>query len=410
MTRYDFMWLLTLTLVPFAPYSISRNVQMQSSEEIVLFVDWSMDGSQLAVGFQSSRLEVFDVVTGESVLEHSVTGAIAGLQWSPTTPSQLAVGIADVLRATGSVEILDTSTGQVQWVFDAGKPVSSVTWRPDGAQIAAACNELFDTPLDINEIKIWDSTTGEQTGSIPPDYPSYINEIAWSPGGDRIAGGSSDGRVFVWDAGSGAQVAEMTGHTSAILGIAWAPDNQLLGSISFGQDNTLRIWDSGTRQELRTLYSDFPQNIDWNGTLSEIALREAGLARIIDPFSASELMRFSSNAPHRGIAFSPFGARLAYGGEIPSGVNQQGGTSQAMATSSLAQGMVQIVVPDPSPAGLEAVAIACGVSPEVTSALTASTEAGQFEAATIEMTRAEDTLPPGCAADMQAVIDAMAAG
>ena len=35
---------------------------------------------------------------------------------------------------------------------------------------------------------------------------SGVSSIAWSPSGERLASGSDDKAVVVWDAGSGAQV------------------------------------------------------------------------------------------------------------------------------------------------------------------------------------------------------------
>ncbi|MBL8145170.1 MAG: hypothetical protein JNL34_02190 [Anaerolineae bacterium] len=78
---------------------------------------------------------------------------------------------------------------------------------------------------------------------------------------------------------------------------------------------------------------------------------------------------------------------------------------------TIADGSIWIVVPDPSPAGLESVAVACGAPPAVVSTLTAAAQAEQYESldALVEVLGVEE-LPPGCAADMRAVIEAMAAG
>lgn len=69
-------------------------------------------------------------------------------------------------------------------------------------------------------------------------------------GGYRIASGSGDGVVLVWDALTGKHVSMYRGHADyyfgrlnggqAINGVAWSPDSARVASA--GSDDTVQVW------------------------------------------------------------------------------------------------------------------------------------------------------------------------
>ena len=73
--------------------------------------------------------------------------------------------------------------------------------------------------------------------------------VAWSPDGTRIASGSDDHTVQVWDAASGGHVYTYRGHADAVLGVAWSPDNKRIvsggGNVDNGRGDTIaQVWDA----------------------------------------------------------------------------------------------------------------------------------------------------------------------
>ncbi|WP_306801497.1 NB-ARC domain-containing protein [Streptomyces sp. T12] len=93
---------------------------------------------------------------------------------------------------------------------------------------------------------------------IPPDHPASVVQRAFSgygrafwlltvlPDGARIATGSYNGSVRIWDAASRARTATLTGHSQQLRSVAVTPDGARLATV--GDDRTARIWDltSGT--------------------------------------------------------------------------------------------------------------------------------------------------------------------
>ena len=70
--------------------------------------------------------------------------------------------------------------------------------------------------------------------------------VAFRPDGRRLATGSLDGMVKVWDLESGREVLALKGHTKGVFGLAFSPEGQRLASAS--QDKTVRF---GTRIRAR---------------------------------------------------------------------------------------------------------------------------------------------------------------
>jgi WD40 repeat protein len=69
-----------------------------------------------------------------------------------------------------------------------------------------------------------------------------ITAVAYSPTGDRIATGGSDGTVRLWDAASAQAVLALRGHGGPVLRVAFSDDGHRL--LSASTDGTVRVWDA----------------------------------------------------------------------------------------------------------------------------------------------------------------------
>src|SRR5262249_53728027 len=61
---------------------------------------------------------------------------------------------------------------------------------------------------------------------------------------------SYDNTVRVWDAATGQELRRLLGHTSGVRGVAFGPDSKRLATAS--EDQTVRLWDVESGKELHT--------------------------------------------------------------------------------------------------------------------------------------------------------------
>ena len=88
---------------------------------------------------------------------------------------------------------------------------------------------------------VWDARTGQQQHQLTGHTAAVIS-VAYAPDGATLATGSHDGFVRIFNAVTGQQQHQLTGHTRGVNAVAYAPDGAHLAT---GGD--IRLSGFGTR-------------------------------------------------------------------------------------------------------------------------------------------------------------------
>jgi WD40 repeat protein len=120
--------------------------------------------------------------------------------------------------------------------------VLCVALSPDGTRIASGSKD--------QTVRMWDVHHGTEHACLSGHEDAVLG-VAFSPDGRWVASGSLDQSVRLWEASGGAARACLRGHNGGVHGVAFSPDGLLL--VSCSRDGTLRLWDVATGKELARL-------------------------------------------------------------------------------------------------------------------------------------------------------------
>src|SRR5262249_53605126 len=197
--------------------------------------------------------------------------------------------------------------------------VNGVAFSPDGQRLASASGETNKR----GEVKVWEAASGKLLFPFPGQaLPNAVVHLAFSPDGRRLASGSVDNTVKVWDLTTGQEIHSFSGHMEPILNVTFTPDGRRL--ISAGRDRVVNVWDLGVADQgelapLRTLpkfsLSPWCMALSPDGTRLAIGGPTAdGNVRVYDLTTGALLQILKGDIRVVSVAFSPDGQRLASAG------------------------------------------------------------------------------------------------
>jgi WD40 repeat protein/uncharacterized caspase-like protein len=146
-------------------------------------------------------------------------------------------------------------------------------------------------------------------------HADLITALAFSPDGKILASGGTDTTVKLWETASGQELRTLSGHLNQVDAVAFSPDGKTLASGS--ADDTVKLWDVANGQELRTLsgHSSFVHAVAFSpdGRTLVSGSRD-GTVKLWDIASGRELRTLTGHSSAvEAVAFSPNGKTLASG-------------------------------------------------------------------------------------------------
>ena len=208
------------------------------------------------------------------------------------------------------IVLWDVARKQVRETLLEGKRVASFTVLPCGKMLAANMQD--------GNVSLWDAEKHDEPIAefTETEQAQLIWKTAFAPTDERLAVGSREGTIYLYDFKRQERLKPLTGHTDFIWSVLFSPDGKRL--VSGSSDKTARLWDVASGEQIATFPLDEPR------TFMKVAFSPCG--NIIATGMFGELRLWCAETlttlfaiPHPqtqkpyALAFSPCGRYLASG-------------------------------------------------------------------------------------------------
>jgi WD40 repeat protein len=223
-------------------------------------VAYSRDGRFIAAADSSGTILILDAGTGEIV--RRLTGIVQRIGYIAWSPDGTRLAAA---TSGSTVRVWDLKTGVDEFEFPGGM---SMAWSPDGAHLVTGTRDGL--------VQIWNSRTGQLRKTLN-GHESYVYDVDWSRE-DRLASCGRDGKVLLWDPGTGTSLvlahvqeeSELPGFRS----LSFSPNGERLAACRFiSREDSTVIWDVVSGQKLQSLpVTGGVYDVCWNHDGTRLAM------------------------------------------------------------------------------------------------------------------------------------------
>jgi WD40 repeat protein len=207
-----------------------------SAAELAILDAWLQEG---APGPKANDVSILSLVTVPDLpLRKRNSPAITAAALSPDG-RHLAVGRFQ------TVELLDAQSQQILQKFEGFEGKVTALAVSSTGRIAAASGVAGIR----GRIRFFDPQNQQPVHEIADAHRDLVYSLRWSPDGSRLASGSYDTRIHLWENEN--RTRTLTGHNGAVFDLAFHPQGKLLASAS--ADQTVKIWRVQDGERLDTL-------------------------------------------------------------------------------------------------------------------------------------------------------------
>jgi len=205
-------------------------------------VVWSPAATMLAAA-ANNRITWLNPQSGAGLAQsqHTHTGTITTLAWSPRQPYRLVSGATDMKAV-----VWDSTAFQPQIVFEGHTaPVESAAWASD--------NQTIATSSHGGVVRVWMASNAQEIHPLYIDAQKPMRTLSFNPMTNQLAVGGDDGIVRLWSGLTCRQPGQgqfgaicldvpmrLTAHNSVVRTLAWSLDGRFLAT--GGDDGMLALW------------------------------------------------------------------------------------------------------------------------------------------------------------------------
>jgi eukaryotic-like serine/threonine-protein kinase len=139
-----------------------------------------------------------------------------------------------------AIRVVDLRDGRELWNKNAF--VSTLALSPDGKLLAAGGGYAGE------DILLLDAATGQEVSRLT-GHRSWVTSLVFWPDGKKLASGSADQTIRLWDIPDRKCVETLRGHRQQVWKLALMPDHQTL--VSGCRDGTVSLWNTSVSRPRR---------------------------------------------------------------------------------------------------------------------------------------------------------------
>ncbi|WP_111830708.1 NACHT domain-containing protein [Actinomadura madurae] len=230
----------------------------------------------------------------------------------------------------GATDLLDPSGAPVRRVRHGSRlwgialQEGQIAFSPDGARFAVSGGGLGGRSPEYTRgrCRIFDTATGGEIARIVHD--DWVQAVAFSPDGGRLATGSHYGTTKIWDATTGDELLVIS-NIGWVHSVAFSPDGTCLATGTSGvwpadpDHCPAEIWDATTGQALARLHTapgratvDGVNSVSFSPDGTVLAAGTHRATVLWDALTGAETLRIKEGA--RQLEFTPDGSMLLTAG------------------------------------------------------------------------------------------------
>ena len=121
-----------------------------------------------------------------------------------------------------------------------------------GGCALSPCEEMLATTVGENgeTIEVLNVASGTPITTLTK-HKQIVSALAFSPTGEHLVSGDTEGNLSVWTVGSWQESRELIGHTNGITAVAFHPNGSQL--VTASRDYTARVWDFESGERVTSL-------------------------------------------------------------------------------------------------------------------------------------------------------------
>jgi WD40 repeat protein len=213
-------------------------------------VDLSADGRYAAAASAAEgTVRIWDLANGREL--SGGDSPTANAAWLDLSGGRGQIWVArfgldarSVLTIGGNdAQLRNLANADVQVRFSPHGTIASADISPDGSRMATGSWD--------RSVKVWDVTTAKVVAKLDGVHRDNINSVVFSPSGDQLLTASDDHTARLWDLAGKPLQPVLQGHQGSVRSACFSPGGDRILTVS--SDKTARVWDARTGEVLQIL-------------------------------------------------------------------------------------------------------------------------------------------------------------